>query len=108
MLDTCEELFLCMAGIETEEEFLQSVVVRRAVCMCLLDLGELVKNIGEDSLSEYPSEHWGRLIGFRNRAAHGYHLMDFTMVYSIVINRVPFIYEMLKSKQTDLEDKPPL
>jgi uncharacterized protein with HEPN domain len=99
MVQTCEELFECMQGVESVDEFKSSVRIRRSAAMCLLDLGELFKTLSEKELSEYPSEHWRNVIGFRNRAAHGYHTLDFGMVYSIAINRVPPLYKFLKGKQ---------
>ena len=99
MVQACEELFECMEGIESAEDFKSSVVIRRAVTMCLLDLGELFKNLSDDELNEYPSDNWRNIIGFRNRSAHGYRTLDFELVYSIVINRVPPLYEFLLRKQ---------
>jgi len=102
MVKTCEELNECMQGIETEEEFVNSILVRRAAVMCLLDLGELFTGLGDEEKGLYETEHWHRIIGFRNRSAHGYHTMDFGLVYSIVVNRVPPLYEFLKRHQIEL------
>jgi len=43
MLQTCEELFECMQNVDSADDLMASVVKRRAVTMCLLDLGELFK-----------------------------------------------------------------
>jgi len=99
MVQACEELFECMDGVKSVEDFKSSIKTRRAVAMCLLDLGELFKSLGDKELSEYPSDHWRNIIGFRNRSAHGYHTLDFELVYSIAINRVPPLYKFLKEKQ---------
>ena len=104
MVDTCKELSECMEGIHTEEDFINSVLVRRAAVMCLLDLGELFSGLGDDEKNLFVSDHWHRIIGFRNRSAHGYHTMDFRLVYSIVVNRVPPIYEFLKQQQARLRE----
>jgi len=101
MVQACEELLECMEGVETAEDFKSSVKTRRAAAMCLLDLGELFKSLDEKELNEYPSEHWRKIIGFRNRSAHGYHTLDFDMVYSIAVNRVPPLYEFMKKKQQE-------
>ena len=104
MVQTCEELFECMEGVKSAEDFKSSVITRRAATMCLLDLGELFKTLNDKEINEYPSEHWHNIIGFRNRSAHGYHTLDFDMVYSIIINRVPPLYEFLKKTQKDQEN----
>jgi uncharacterized protein with HEPN domain len=99
MVQACEELFECMDGVKSVRDFKSSVKTRRAAAMCLLDLGELFKSLGDSELNEYPSEHWHNIIGFRNRSAHGYHTLDFELVYSIAVNRVPPLYKFLKEKQ---------
>ena len=104
MVHTCYELFEIMQDLNSVEEFVSDVKTRRAVTMCLLDLGELFKNLSDDERGEYPSENWQHLIGFRNRASHGYHQLDFKVVYSIAVNRVPPLYEFLKKKQQEQED----
>ena len=45
MLQTCEELFECMQNVDSADDLMASVVKRRAVTMCLLDLGELFKSL---------------------------------------------------------------
>ena len=104
MIQTCEELFECMQGVNSAAELEASVKTRRAVVMCLLDLGELFTGLGDNERNEYPSEHWHRIIGFRNRSSHGYHELDFDLVYNIVIKRVPPLYEFLKQKQKLMDE----
>ena len=43
MVQTCDELYECMENINSAEDLRASVKTRRAVVMCLLDLGELFK-----------------------------------------------------------------
>ena len=104
MVQTCEELFECMQGVTSAEDLKASIKTRRAVVMCLLDLGELFTGLGDEERGEYPTEHWHRIIGFRNRSSHGYHALDFELVYSIAVNRVPPLYEFLKKKQKGESD----
>ena len=101
MVCACEELFEFLKDVKTCDEFVADAKTRRAVAMCLLDLGELFKSLGDEELGEYPSEHWRNIIGFRNRSAHGYHTLNFEMVYSIATVRVPPLYEFLKRKQQE-------
>ena len=104
MVQTCEELQVCMEGINSVEDLKADVKARRAVVMCLLDLGEMFKNLTEREFNEYPSEHWHKIIGFRNRAAHGYYELNFSYVYQIVTNRIPPLYAFLKEKADSMED----
>ena len=99
MVQTCEELFECMEGVSSVKDMESSVKTRRAVVMCLLDLGELFKSLTNEEKGLYPSDYWQNIIGFRNRASHGYHRLDFEIIYGIAINQVPPLYEFLKKMQ---------
>ena len=99
MVQTCEELSVCLEGINSSMELKQDIVKRRAVTMCLLDLGELFKSLGERELSEYPSQNWKDIIGFRNRSAHGYRNLDFDIVYGLATELVPPLHDFLRNKQ---------
>ena len=103
MVQTCEELSVCLEGINSPDELKQSIVKRRVVTMCLLDLGELFKSLGEYELNECPSQSWKDIIGFRNRSAHGYRNLDFKIVYGIATELVSPLYKFLKNKQQELE-----
>jgi uncharacterized protein with HEPN domain len=102
ILHTCAELEVCLEGVTSAEDLEKSVVVRRAVVMCLLDLGELFKSIGKENIAIFPSESWQNIIGFRDRAAHGYHTMDFGIVYALAAVRVPPLYSFLKEHKNKI------
>jgi len=105
MILTCEELEFCMSDINSTEEFENSILVRRAVVMCLLDLGELITGLGDEEKSLYPSEAWHRIVGFRNRAAHGYHTIDYSIVYVLATERVPALYNFLKNHKQSMDNE---
>ncbi|MCL2049455.1 MAG: DUF86 domain-containing protein [Defluviitaleaceae bacterium] len=99
MVQACDELTECMNGIHSVQDLKKSVLTRRAVTMCLLDLGELFKSLTTEEKAEYQSNNWQHVIGFRNRAAHGYHDLDFGIIFDIVVNIVPPLSRFLKEKQ---------
>ena len=103
MVGACEELFEYMQGITSCDDFEADGKTRRAATMCLLELGELFKGLSAEEKGEYPSEGWQNLIGFRNRAAHGYHQLSFKIVYSIITELMPPLHEFLKRKQQELK-----
>jgi len=104
MVQNCEELSEFMRDVNSYEELEADAKTKRAVTMCLLDLGELFKSLSDEERAMYPSESWQSIIGFRNRASHGYHRLDFAIIYRIVTDLVPPLYEFLKKKQQELEN----
>jgi len=99
MLNTCDELEICLVGVTTATSFAKDIKTRRAVVMCLLDLGELLKGLTKVERSLFPNDSSRHIIGFRDRAAHGYHTMDFDIVYSLATKIVPIIFKTLKDKK---------
>ena len=99
MLQACENIFEFMQGFESENDFVGSKVHRGAVTMELLSLGELVKKTCEHGSIDGRDDLWRNVIRFRDRTSHWYHTTDFSIVYTIVINRVPLIYAALQQQQ---------
>ena len=104
MVQACEELIEFLKDINSSDEFEADAKTRRAVTMCLLDLGELFKGLTDEEKGQYPSDSWQNIIGFRNRASHGYHRLSFKIVYSIAVDLIPPLYEFLKQKQREQEE----
>ena len=104
MVQTCEEMMEFLQDVQSSEDFEADAKTRRAVTMCLLDLGELFKGLSDEEKNEYASGSWQNIIGFRNRASHGYHRLSFKIVYSIAVELIPPLYEFLKNKQLKQEN----
>ena len=84
-----------MTGIDDEQNFVNNKLVRSAVCMELLNFGELVKktaDMGIVSGAEYP---WKNIIRFRDRTSHWYHTTDFSIIYKIVTSDMPVAVNLL-------------
>lgn len=101
MIQTCEELEVCLLGVESVDDFIPDVKTRRSVVMCLLDLGELLKSIDVNERDIFPNRSCKHLIGFRDRAAHGYHTMDYKIVYALAMDMAPLVFEVLRTKKLE-------
>ena len=78
-------------GDITEEEFLQNKLIRNAVGMSLINIGELVKALPLEFREENPQLPWRRIAGMRDLAAHKYQTLDMRAVYNVARNRIPEI-----------------
>jgi uncharacterized protein with HEPN domain len=56
----------------SEADFVASLVVYDAVAMNLIVIGEAVRRIDSAILAGEPEIPWARIVGQRNRLAHGY------------------------------------
>lgn len=68
----------------TQEAFQASSLVKKAVSMSLLNVGELARQLPDELKARHPEIAWGSIVGLRNRAAHGYHELDPEIIWTIV------------------------
>lgn len=69
--------------------FTTDYVYRNAVCMCLLQIGELAGRLSEEAKQATPSIPWRLIRGLRNLCAHDYGALDFAQVWATVQEDIP-------------------
>ncbi|MBQ8004074.1 MAG: DUF86 domain-containing protein [Oscillospiraceae bacterium] len=70
-------------------DFDENEVLKRAVCMTVINIGELVKNLSEELRKEHSHIPWKFIAGFRDVAAHKYQTLKMKDVYKIVFEDFP-------------------
>ena len=80
------EIGICfeMLGNASQDEFLIDEKLKRAVAMTVINIGELVKNITDDTRSTYRQVPWKQIAGMRDIAAHKYQTLRMEDVYNTV------------------------
>lgn len=83
------DIALNIMGNTAFAEFENSEILKRSICMTVINIGELVKNISADFRLEHNEIPWKDIAGFRDMAAHKYRTLDMIDVYDTVINDFP-------------------
>lgn len=83
-------------GSPTFEEFVNNELLRRATCMTLINIGELVKSLCDDTRTSYPQILWKNIAGMRDVAAHKYKTLEIEDVYDTVKNDFPTLKTQLE------------
>ena len=65
-------------------EFNSSELLKRAICMTVINIGELVKSLSDEIRSEHKEIPWKSIAGFRDIAAHKYQTLQMQDVYHTV------------------------
>ena len=78
-----------MMGNCTIEQFKQNEMLMRAVGMTVINIGELVKNLSDESRLAYPHIPWKAIAGFRDITAHKYQTLRMEDVYETVVTDFP-------------------
>ena len=87
------------------DKFRSDYVVKNAIGMCILQIGELVNNLSDGFKATHDGMPWRDIIAMRNRAAHAYGSMDIEFLWNTAINRVPELKSYCESIIAEKEDK---
>ena len=86
-----------LLGNTVLEDFLKDEMLKRALGMTVINIGELIKNVTTETRKEYPHIPWKAISGMRDITAHKYQTLRMEDVY----NTVKVDFEKLK-KQLEL------
>ena len=93
-----------LIGDTTFDNFLDNEILKRAIGMTVINIGELVKNLTQDFRVSHSNVPWKDISGFRDVAAHKYKTLDMKLVYNSVKIDIPELEnEIIKilSQETD-------
>ena len=85
-----------MVGDRSLAEFIGSEMLKRAVCMTVINIGELVKNLSDDCRQAHREIPWKAIAGFRDIAAHKYQTLKIEDVYETVTSDFPVLHNQIK------------
>lgn len=78
------------------EDFVCDERTVRAVCMTLINIGELVKNLTPESKDAHREIPWKAISGMRDITAHKYQTLRKEDVYSTCVDDIPIFEKQLK------------
>ena len=76
--------------------FNDNEMLKRAVCMTVINIGELVKSITNETRAENKQIPWREIAGFRDIAAHKYGTLSMESVYQTVVVDFPALKVQLR------------
>lgn len=86
-----------MMGNCSYEAFCANEMLCRAICMTVINIGELVKNLTEEFRIAHRQVPWKAIAGFRDIAAHKYQTLRMEDVYETVTVDFPALYRQIES-----------
>lgn len=85
IIEDLNDIRIFLKGV-SKEEFKTNSMIKKAVVMSLLNIGEISKELPQEFIAEHHDIPWDNIIGLRNRAAHGYHSLDDDIIWEITTN----------------------
>ena len=94
----CSEIGLALKfiGDKKLEEFLADELLKHAVGMAAINIGELTKNLSAELRQNYPEVSWKKATGFRDVVAHKYETLNMSDVYKTVTEDFPELKSQIK------------
>ena len=94
-----DEIAIAESLMQNEDlaSFLEDEKLKRAVCMTVINIGELVKNLTESFRLIHAQVPWKAIAGFRDIAAHKYQTLRMEDVYATVSDDFPSLRTMLEA-----------
>jgi uncharacterized protein with HEPN domain len=83
--------------------FIEDERTRRAVCMTLINIGELVKALSDGMRRQYPKTPWKAIAGLRDVTAHHYQTLRDEDIWVTVNQDIPAFIQQLLAILGDLE-----
>lgn len=100
-IDDIEEY---VAGLQAKD-FLDDKKTITACAFTVSQIGELVKEIDEETMNKYTNIPWNSIRGMRNRIVHDYENVDLSVLWGTIKESLPDLKDKLKEiilKDTDI------
>ncbi|MDO4545933.1 MAG: DUF86 domain-containing protein [Bacillota bacterium] len=91
------ELGIEMLGNKSLDEFLGNEMLKRALGMTTINIGELVKNVTHELRKQYPDVPWKAISGMRDVTAHKYQTLRMEDVYNTVNDDFPVLKDLIQN-----------
>ena len=79
------------------DAFIADEKTKRAVCMTLINIGEMVKLLSEQIRQNSPSIPWKSIAGLRDVTAHGYQTLRMEDIWVTIREDIPSLREQISS-----------
>ena len=88
LINRCENL--------NYEDFITNEELKRAFVRSLEVIGEASKRIPKELRKKYSQIRWKSIVGMRNILIHEYFGVDYLVVWKVVKEKIPELYEVIK------------
>jgi len=79
-----------------KKNFMESATFRNAVCLCLLQIGELVTILSDEFKGDNTDIPWREIKLLRNIVAHRYGKVDFDIIWEVLTIDIPNLEKFCK------------
>jgi len=97
ILDECKYIKSVITPELEKSEFIENETLKRAVIRSLEIIGEATKKISADLKFQWNSISWKNMAGMRDRLIHDYMGVNYSIVWDVVKNKIPELYDQIEN-----------
>ena len=98
MLKYCDQIAETLESIRYDKDkFLASHIHQNAIAMCILQLGELCKQLTTDFTDSHRQIPWSIIARTRDTYAHHYGVVDFELVWETAVEDIPGLADFCRN-----------
>ncbi|MCL2171536.1 MAG: DUF86 domain-containing protein [Defluviitaleaceae bacterium] len=98
MLEDAQDAIRFASEAENVDIFYTNKMIYKAVVMSVLNIGELAKHLPQEYKAMHNEIPWKNISGMRDVAAHGYHTMNYLVIWDVVKNYLPDLAKFLRDQ----------
>jgi uncharacterized protein with HEPN domain len=98
MLEDAQDAVKFVSKAGDIENFTANKMIYKAVVMSILNIGELTKHLPQEFKAKHSEIPWKNISGMRDVAAHGYHTMNYKIIWDVANNYLPNLIEFLQTQ----------
>jgi uncharacterized protein with HEPN domain len=91
------EIGVDMVDNTSLDEFMQDEMMKRAVSMTVINVGELIKNVTDELRQSHREVPWKAVAGMRDITAHRYQTLRMEDVYVTATKEFPILKSRLRT-----------
>jgi uncharacterized protein with HEPN domain len=95
--EECKFMLSVTSSDFSKDEFIQNETLKRAIVRSLEIIGEASKKIPADFKYKYDIISWKNMAGMRDRLIHDYMGVNYSIVWDVVINKIPELEKQVKA-----------
>ena len=98
MLEDTQDAINFANEVDNIDAFSSSKMICKAVVMSILNIGELTKHLPQEYKAAHGKIPWKSISGMRDIAAHGYHTMNYIIIWDVVKSYLPDLAKFLQNQ----------
>lgn len=96
MLEDAKDIIAFTQTAGSLNELRKNSLIKKGVVMSLLNIGELASKLPNEFTDEHSQVPWRSMVGMRNFAAHGYHIMNLGIIWDTAQSSIPELIHFIE------------